>query len=378
MARVPLSENVAKQTNASKETCLIELRKLAEAEPDRVITRNYFRVNGPLAESDWNRYFGTWAEFKRAAGITLSRHAQQLERHIAKHVAADATRTLSTTRQGREGTYSRPSSKRWQTAAVISDTHGLHCDGFVRRVFMDTLARVQPEIVVLNGDMLDLPEFSRFTRDPRTFDVLGEIRWLHAFLRDVREAAPDAEIRYTEGNHEHRLLRHLAEATPALQTILSDLHGWTVPTLLGLDQFQVNYIAKGDLAAFQVRDSKQQLKKHYTILHDCYLVGHYPELMAMGLPGTNGHHHVHKATPFYSARFGPSTWMQTGCGHRRDASYCLGEKWSQGFLLAHIDTQSQRTQQEYVELSHPGAMVGGRFYERTTDEPVSDLNGVRL
>ena len=59
--------------------------------------------------------------------------------------------------------------------------------------------------------------------------------------------------------------------------------------------------------------------------------------------------------------------------HQREASYCAGEKWGNGFLLAHIDKSNKRTQFEYLDLSHPAAMIGGRHYERTIAEPVLDL-----
>jgi UDP-2,3-diacylglucosamine pyrophosphatase LpxH len=85
---------------------------------------------------------------------------------------------------------------------------------------------------VLNGDIFDLPEFSKYTQDPRHFAPVERIKWVHQFLNDLREAAPDAQIDFVEGNHEFRLLRHLSEATPALMTVLADLHGMTIPTCL--------------------------------------------------------------------------------------------------------------------------------------------------
>ena len=98
--------------------------------------------------------------------------------------------------------------------------------------------------------MFDLPEFSRFTQDPRDWDVVGRIRWVHKFLEDLREAAPDTEITFLEGNHEYRLLRHLAEASPAMRAVLSDLHHMTVPDLLGITKYEINYVAPADLATF--------------------------------------------------------------------------------------------------------------------------------
>lgn len=376
MSGVPLAEVTLKfHPEWTATQCIAELRRVAEAEPNRYITRMIFRNESAISDATWNRYFGTFDEFKRQAGITLSRHAQRLEKSIAKHASVDTMRAMNADKRQWEGAYLRPSSRRWQTALVASDLHDVHCDPFFRRVLLDTAARVQPEKIVLNGDVFDLPEFSRHFQDPRSFNLLDRIRWVHGFLGDLRQAAPDAELIFTEGNHEFRLLRHLGEETPAMMTVLADLHGWTVPKLLGLDRFEVNYVARADMTAFTERDIKAQLRKNYVTLWDnALLFGHFPEMRAMGVPGASGHHHKHIVWTAYSPTHGPYEWHQTGCGHQREASYCNGEKWANGFLLCHTDTRSRRTAFEYVDVSHPHAVVGGRFYERTAREPVLDLS----
>ncbi|ATI15714.1 hypothetical protein [Bordetella phage vB_BbrM_PHB04] len=362
--KVPLSENERKfHEDWGPQECIDELMRIAKIDETKVVTRNYFRVHSDISESTWNRYFGTFLEFKRQAGIMLSRHAHRMERDIAKHASKDVQRAMNEQKSGWEGAYLRPSGKRFQTVLVASDIHDIECDPFWRVCFLDTARRVQPEKIVINGDALDLPEFGKYGVDPREWDVVGRIRWLHQFLADVRKASPESEIVYIEGNHEFRLLRHLAEATPALKVVLSDLHGFTVPKLLGLDTYEVNYIARMDLAAFTERDVKDELKKNYHIMFDCLLAHHFPEGRQMGYPGFNGHHHKHIVWPFYSPTFGSTEWHQLGCGHQRAASYCAGEKWALGFMLAHVDTHQKHVQFEYVEV-RDFAMIGGKFYQR--------------
>lgn len=376
---VPLSEDQRKfRKSWTAEKCLGELRRIAEIDTRKVITRNYFRVHSDISESTWNRYFGTFEEYKRQAGITLSRHAHRLEKSIAKHASVGKMRDWNAEKKGWESRYLRPAGGRWQTALVVSDFHGLRCDPFVRRVFLDLVARVQPEKIILGGDMLDLAEFSKHTQDPRTFQVVQEIRWLHALLAETRAAAPEAEVTYIEGNHEFRLLRHTSEQSPAMLVVLADLHGMTVASLLGLEKYQVNYIARADLDAFTERDIKTQVGRNFVTLWDnALLFGHYPEMRSKGIPGASGHHHGHVVWSAYSPVHGPWEWHQIGAGHRRAASYTGGEKWGNGVLLAHCDTLTKRTQFDYIDLSHAGAFAGGKFYGRTVDEPVSDL-GVPL
>lgn len=378
-AGVPLSQDEAKITRASKRECVAELRRIAERDTTKVVTRNFFRNESRLAESAWNVHFGTFEEFKRQAGIILSRHAHRLEKSIAKHASVDKLRKLNGEKGQWEGKFLRPHSRRWQTALVLSDVHDLHCDGFFRRVLIDTAARVQPEKIILNGDIFDLPEFSKHGKDPREFKLVPAIKWVHTFLRDLRKAAPEAEMVFVEGNHEFRLMRHLGEETQAMMVVLADLHGFTVPKLLGLDAHGVNYVARADMTAFTEADIKRQLRKNYVTLWDnALLFGHFPEMRSMGVPGASGHHHKHVVWTAYSPVHGPWEWHQTGAGHQREASYCNGEKWANGFLLAHCDTYTRRTQFDYVDLSHPAAFVGGKFYERRPDEPVLDLAHVAI
>ena len=371
---VPMSEDQKKfHPDWTAQDCIIELRRIAEIDTTKVISRNYFRNNSDISESTWNRYFGTFEEYKRQAGIILSRHVHRLEKDIAKHASVDGLRTLNAEKREWEGAYERPSSRRFQTALVASDLHDLHCDLFYRRCLLATAARVQPEKIVLNGDIFDLPEFSKHFQDPRAFVLLDRIRWVHAFLRELRDAAPNAEIVLVEGNHEFRLLRHMSEQTPAMLTVLADLHGFNVAKLLGLTAFEINFVARADMTAWTERDIKSQLRKNYVRLWDAQLYGHFPEMRQMGIPGASGHHHKHIVWTDYSPVYGPWEWHQIGCGHQREASYCNGERWANGFLLAHVDIQSKRTQFEYIDTSHQAAFIGGKHYERTELEPILDL-----
>lgn len=365
---VPLSEDQRKyHPEWTAQDCTDHLMSIARAHPDQVISRNFFRVHSDISESTWNRHFGTFQQFKRSAGVTLSRHQHRLELQVAKHAGADSYRAMNADKAGWDAKYLRPHGTRFQTILSASDIHDKDCDPFWRRCFIDTAKRVQPEKIILDGDVFDLPEFSKWSVDPREWDVVGRIRWVHVFLADLRAAARNAEFIIIEGNHEFRLLRHLAEASPAMRVVLSDLHGFTVPKLLGLDAYEVNYISRTDLSTFTERDIKGEVAKNYYIAYDSVLAHHFPEGRDMGYPGWNGHNHKHIVWPGFSPTFKSYEWHQLGCGHRRAATYCAGEKWSLGFLLAHVDTHTRVSALEYTHLQDH-AVIGGKWYTRQPDE----------
>lgn len=365
---LPMSEDQSRfKKDWGKEDCIAELRRLAEEHPTQVITRNFFRNNAECSESTWNRFFGTFREFKAAASITLTRYAKQLEAAIAKHASVDPMRQMNAEKAIYAGKYKRSRRGRWKTALIGSDFHDIWCDPFYWRIFVEAARRADPDVIVLGGDLFDLPEFSKYTVDPRVWNPVERFKHVHQMLRELRLACPNAEINLLEGNHEFRLLRHLSEATPALRTILGDLHGLTVSGLFQLDQFEINYHGPADLAVFGPRDMNEELKKNHIILWDSVLVHHFPQGFDLGIPGCNGHHHNHLVRRHYSQRYGSSEWHQLGCGHVRRAEYCEGAKWSNGFLLSHTDTTTLSTNFEYVEVRDM-AVLGGEFYYRRASE----------
>lgn len=370
----PLSETlIPKQKVGTAEQCVEDLRSLAVANPEQVISRNWYRVNGRFAESVWSAFFGTFEEFKRQAGVILSRQQHAMERNVAKHASVDHYRRMNVERQDYEGKYIRVEKTRFKTILVCSDLHDVEIDEFFLRVLIDTARRVQPDVIVFNGDVFDLPEFGKYGVDPREWAVVARIKFVHErILKPLREVCPNSQFDFIEGNHEARLLRMLADATPALRAVLSDLHGFTVGKLLGLDEYEVNYIAKADLAAWTKRDFEKELASNYKVYWNTVICHHFPHARDMGLPGVNGHHHRHQVWGMFSPIYGPYEWHQLGAGHRRSASYCEGEKWHNGFALIHVDTETHATAFDYVAVTD-FAIAGGKWYHREPNEAHAEV-----
>lgn len=600
--KVPLTEEeTIFRENYTKEDCIAELQKLQEENYGKFITRTFYRNETYTSDSTWNRYFGTFDEFKRQARLTLTRAQQQLEKDIARHASRDSYCVFNDERKGYEGKYLKPNNNRFKTILVGSDFHDVECDKFFLRTFLDVAQRAQPDVICLAGDLFDLPEFGKYSVDPREWNVVNRIEFVHKnILEPMRKVALNSQIDLIEGNHEcvsldtevltdhgwvkapdlrydmkvasfvhseekdqlhfdhpkalagmklvqcvhvtgtlaneliskshniyidgklqpvknfisknvlqnrktnslnlsfnelvsdeaivamvtgkrkvdflilskltprqlklaeehleerpskhgrrlivndpkiaealqlsyifngipcvykevweHkgfkknwclvlftntttsratvnieeadrqtvvavqtidgtlitrrngvvnftgncRLIKHLAEATPALRAVLSDLHGFTIPKLLGLDKYEVNYIAKADLRAWSKRDEEKEIANNYKVYYDSFLVHHLPQARNMGMPGCHGHHHKHIVWSSFSPTYGTFEWHQLGCGHKRSASYCEGERWGLGFGLVHIDTQTKATNFEYIPVTD-FAMAGGKFYQR--------------
>lgn len=108
-------------------------------------------------------------------------------------------------------------------------------------------AAMQPDEIVLLGDMLDLAEWS--TKFPRPMDLRdtsqASLYALHHWIAELRAACPSARIIYLEGNHEDRIGRLLIEKAAhvaGLTAIGDDRAALSLPRLLALDEIGVEYV----------------------------------------------------------------------------------------------------------------------------------------
>jgi hypothetical protein len=351
-----------------KNNLLETLKNLQIENQDKAITRDFFRKSTELFDSTWQKYWGSWLEFKAAAGLEQTKTQRTLYSAVSKHASTDSVKNAVEIKNKWEGAFLKPSGERFQTILCGSDIHGHLCDPFFRRLFIDTARRVKPQKIVLNGDQFDFPNFSKYTNDPRTYNPMEEIRWNHKFFEDLREASPDSEIILLEGNHSARLVKYLMESSPSIIPILNELHGMGVSELIGLDKYQINYVAKANLSAFTENEFKKEIAKNYYIAYDTVLFHHFPQCKTWGMNAQSGHHHHIQVNSYFSATRGPYNWVQAGCGHIRNASYSMGEKWQNGFALWHVDTTKKLAQPEIIDCTGSACVIGGQWYQRTAEE----------
>jgi hypothetical protein len=353
----------------TKQDLIKELQDLAEDNPSKNITREFYRKETGNYDSVWQPIFGNFLEFKRAAGLEVTKVQSQVISNVAKHASRDKLREYSLHKTQWEGKYNKPAGNRFQTILAGSDIHAKLADNFWVRTFIDTAKRVQPQKIVLVGDIFDFPNFSKYTQDPRTFDVVGEINWVHNFLERLREASPDSEITLIEGNHEVRLAKYIGEAAPNILPLLSDVHGLTVERLIGLDKYEVNYVARANLAVFNETEINKELAKNYFIAYDTVLFHHFPGCKNWGMNAQSGHHHSLKVNVSFNLNRGPVTWVQPGCGHVRNASYSgSANGWTNGYCLWHVDTEKKLAQPEIIDVTNTHAVIAGKYYLREENE----------
>lgn len=122
---------------------------------------------------------------------------------------------------------------------------------------------LQPEVIVLLGDHLDLPDWSdKFLRSPEMYwTTQPAIDELHWWLAKIRHAAPpETEIAYLEGNHEDRLPRAILNNLKAAYHLrpadaVESPDVLSVPHLLGLDSLDIHWVAPYPDAGYWINDN---------------------------------------------------------------------------------------------------------------------------
>ena len=108
---------------------------------------------------------------------------------------------------------------------------------------------VQPDVIALLGDWIDLAEWSdKFIRSPDMYNTtqpaLVEGSW---FIQQLRILCPDATIYFLEGNHEDRVTKAINKQVPYAYGITqpdSGLPILSVQNMLALARYGVHYIGE--------------------------------------------------------------------------------------------------------------------------------------
>ncbi len=112
-------------------------------------------------------------------------------------------------------------------------------------LFLQVARDTQPDILWLNGDILDGFAVAQWDKDPNTAhenNIQFEFDYCRNKLEELREILPNARFYFKEGNHETRLQRFLNKKAPELRCLKSI----TIPFNLELERLEMEWIDNND------------------------------------------------------------------------------------------------------------------------------------
>lgn len=136
---------------------------------------------------------------------------------------------------------------------AVGDVHGMRMDRKAVRAFLMDLTILEPEVIVLGGDISDcdgwLAKHQPVGFVPDTdYSYQEDVRAANWFLDEVQKAAPRARIEYIEGNHEDRVERWIIDQVRSHERDARFLHSLIHPkTLLRLDERGISYYGRHDI-----------------------------------------------------------------------------------------------------------------------------------
>ncbi len=201
--------------------------------------------------------------------------------------------------------------------AIASDIHIPFQDDKAVDAFLNYLRDEQPNVVILNGDVLDMFMLSRFTKGEGR-NPLEEIEECRNLLKKLALVVPQADIYYVIGNHETRLERYVLTKAPELASLVEDVF-----TIIQASK----YSAKG-CASVTINDNL--VIKHGTLLGNKSGLSAIKEMEASYMSGASGH--THRLCKYIARKAGRKLfWMETGCLCGLNPEYMVNPNWQQGF-----------------------------------------------
>lgn len=247
-------------------------------------------------------------------------------------------------------------STQGETEVVIflSDIHAPYQDNGLVRSAIRLIEKVQPNRVVLNGDISDFFALSRFNLGmERLDDLQDEINMANSIREKVRTAAPNAQIIETEGNHDARLTKYILENGRAL----ASLESLKPSNLFRYAELDIQWFPG---AGFLLRP--EYLVKHGTKTGGSEVPNAArQEFQLAGISGISGH--THRLGKYTKGGYVQREWVEQGCLCRTDPDYIVGKpNWTPGIVIGYYSTKTPSFLTELVQAYDGKLMYGGKPY----------------
>lgn len=215
---------------------------------------------------------------------------------------------------------------------VLSDIHlGFH-DRTALEAAINYGRKNKADCIILNGDILDMYQLSRFDKTPNKGAIVSEIKLAREFFKILREVFPSAEIYFKKGNHEERFTKYFAA---------------NAKEFYGFDDFLLEKIIHCDKFNIRTIEDRQLVSLGKLNIYHGHEIGGGGVHVAAGLvTKTNANilcGHWHKTQTYTKTRLNeqPIAGFAAGCLCKLNPYYLPNNQWNHGF--AFVDTATDGT-----------------------------------
>lgn len=251
----------------------------------------------------------------------------------------------------------KPSTQEhWETVIFASDFHVPYHDVVLVDAMLDVMADIKPHRVVLNGDINDFFQMSRFNAANERLELLqSEINQGKLIRQQVRIVNPDAIIDETIGNHEERLMTYPGFRAPALRS----LESLQPANLLGLNELEItHWPANG----FRLREDF--VVEHGVVVRSSSGASAKARLESTLISGIMGH--THRMDSYRKKGYRDLSWYEQGCMCMLNPDYVKGgANWTQGFAIGIFSTKTANFNVQLIPAVGRGFIYDGKHYGQT-------------
>lgn len=213
---------------------------------------------------------------------------------------------------------------------ILSDIHIPYHDNEAIHAALEFGYKKNVDTIYLNGDVLDFYQISRFTKDPRKRSFGEELELGRQFFKSLREAFPNANIYFKEGNHEVRYELYMISKAPELLNIAE----FDLANILKLDHFDIDHVGSSTWAKFgklriaHGHEGGKSFTNPVNAARGVFLKSYQSIII--------GHHHQPAAHTENTWDGDPITCWSTGCLCDLYPTYMPKNKWQLGFAYAEL------------------------------------------
>jgi predicted phosphodiesterase len=215
-------------------------------------------------------------------------------------------------------------------ALILSDVHVPYHDKDALMCAVNYGKSARAKVVLLNGDVADYYELSKFAKDPRARKWTDEIKMQRHLFAWLRQEFPKARIIYKLGNHDERYEHYMMARCPEL---------------LGLDVFEISNVLELKTFGIElVRDKRPIRLGQLNVLHghEYQFAISNPVNAARGLFlrckefALCGHFHQESQHSENTVEGRSVATWSTGCLCDLHPAYRPINNWSHGFALVEV------------------------------------------
>lgn len=248
------------------------------------------------------------------------------------------------------------------TGIHFSDIHFPYHHPAALALLYSFITALKPQVICDHGDTMDAYSISKYEKDPNHRTTLAaELQLTAQHFAHIEAIAPNADLHWLEGNHEHRLKRLIwrAATTRELREVLTlpeVQEAIKLPKLLGIEG---RWRCKGYGEVGELYNGKL-LVTHGNVARKAAGASAKAELETHGKSGMSGH--CHRTGSYRNRDYsGSRIWHELGCLCSLTPHYGSSlPDWHLGFAVVtyHLAQDAFHVEPVMIEETFDGGVMG--------------------